>query len=337
MQWRNTRFDDPLVKDLRILLTNTFLTNYTGTECAIRDLALEFRRQGHEPMVFTPRPGAVAEEISSQGIAVVSDLAKLGQVPDIIHGQHHTQTMEALAHFPATPGIYVCHDATAHMDAPFNFPRILRYVAVDERCKSKIESVSEIPRDRITVIWNAVDLERFRPRDPLPVKPRTALVFSNYANWRTHLPAVRRACRKAGLHLDVLGWSARKPDPHPEQILPKYDIVFAKARCALEALAVGNSVVLCDAAGVGPMVSTATLDALRRKNFGHATLTNPIRSKHISEQIDCYDPADATRVSARIREEAGLAVAAPRWLDLYEQVIAEFHLMPQNSQAEMQA
>ena len=51
-------------------------------------------------------------------------------------------------------------------------------------------------------------------------------------------------------------------------MLGQYDIVFAKARCALEALAVGNAVVLCDTVGVGPMVTTGEVDRLRRLNFG---------------------------------------------------------------------
>ena len=36
-----------------------------------------------------------------------------------------------------------------------------------------------------------------------------------------------------------------------------YDLVFAKARCALEAMAVGAAVVLCDTHGLGPMVTSA--------------------------------------------------------------------------------
>jgi len=55
------------------------------------------------------------------------------------------------------------------------------------------------------VVLNAVNLQRFQLRNALPVRPKRALVFSNYAGRYTHLLAVRRACRKLDLELDVLG------------------------------------------------------------------------------------------------------------------------------------
>ena len=50
----------------------------------------------------------------------------------------------------------------------------------------------------------------------------------------------------------------------PERVLGRYDIVFAKAKAAMEAMAVGAAVVLCDFGGVGPMVTWADFDRLRR-------------------------------------------------------------------------
>jgi hypothetical protein len=39
-----------------------------------------------------------------------------------------------------------------------------------------------------------------------------------------------------------------------------------------------------------------------------------------------YDPADAARVSARVRAEAGWDLALPRWTRLYEEVVREHAL-----------
>lgn len=64
--------------------------------------------------------------------------------------------------------------------SPFYFPRILRYVAVELRCRARIESVAAIPRERIEVIENAVDLTRFSTRPPLPAG-RSALWYSAIA------------------------------------------------------------------------------------------------------------------------------------------------------------
>ena len=318
---------------MRILFTNIELRNYAGTEVVVRELAREFLRRGHTPMVYSPKLGAVAEEIRGQGVEVTDRLRTLSGVPDIIHGHHHAQVVEALLHFSATPAVLVCHSARLQMDEPFHFPRILRYVAVDEPCRQRLLQAPGIPPARVEVIANAVDLERFQPRPPLPERPRRALVFSNYTR---HLPAVAVACRRLGLQFDVAGL-AGMPTPRPEELLPRYDLVFAKARCALEAMAVGTAVVLCDFSGAGPMVTSAEFDELRRMNFGAGVLRDPLRSRFLCAQIERYDPQDAAAVSRRVRSEAGLGAAVERWLALYAEVIGEFSRAPRDVEAEFRA
>ncbi len=319
---------------MRVLITNAHLENHAGTEVVVRDLALELVRQGHEPVVYSPKLGTIAAEISKAGIEVTADLRTVACPPDIIHGQHHSEVVEALLQFPATPAIYVCHNATAQREEPFYFPRILRYVAVDLRCKKRIESIAGISSRSIEVIENAVNLDRFQLRPPLPEKPKRALVFSNYEG---QLPAIRRACRRKGLELAVVGRAARTALPNPESFLPQYDIVFAKARCALEAMTVGCAVVLCDFAGAGPMVTARTFEDLRRMNFGQGVLVNPLRPEFLTPEIAHYDPADAAEVCQRARKAADLKDAVHRWIALYADVAAEFRNSPRDYSAEYQA
>jgi len=322
---------------LKILITNAYLDDYAGTQVVVRDLALELRRQGHEPMVYSPRLGPVAAELRDSGVLVTGQLSNLNVTPDIIHGQHYT-AMEALLQFPSTPAVYVCHSSVAgYVETVPYFPRILRYVAVDDLCKKRVESVPGVSGERIRVFWNAVDLQRYQQRSPLPAKPSRALVFSNNAGNSTPLRAVRKACRKAGLQLDVLGAASGNPVPNPERFLSRYDIVFAKARCALEALAVGNAVVLCDVKGLGPMVSTKNFDRLRPMNFGHGLLVNPLRPELIVSEIERYDPGDAAAVTQRIRREADLAEAVRQWTKLYAEVIEEFRRSGRDCDDEMRA
>ena len=322
---------------MKILITNAYLDIYAGTQVVVRDLALELLRQGHQPLVYSPRLGQVAAELTNAGVSVTDRLDTTTFVPDIIHGQHYL-VIEALLRFPSTPAIYVCHSNIGWRDEMIGyFPRILRYVAVDDLCRRRIESVPEIPRARIQVVANAVDLQRYQPRGRLPAKPGRALVFSNHANKSTYLGAVRKACRQAGLKLDVIGLFSGNATSSPESLLPQYDIVFAKARCALEALAVGNAVVLCDRMGLGPMVSTRNFDTLRSLNFGHSQLVNPIRAGLIRAEIERYNPEDAAAVSQRVREDAGLVALARQWIEIYTAAIEEFRCSPRNIDDEFRA
>jgi hypothetical protein len=106
-------------------------------------------------------------------------------------------------------------------------------------------------------------------------------------------------------------------------LLPQYDLVFGKARAAMEAMAVGAAVILCDFAGVGPLVSRTNVAQLRDLNFGFAALTAPLQAESLVEQIRQYDAADATAVSQWIRQHADLGSLVQILVRLYESVIAQ--------------
>ncbi len=230
--------------------------------------------------------------------------------------------MTALLRFPGVPCVFVCHGWAPWEEAPPLFPRIRRYVAVDAATRERLTAAG-VPPERIATILNFVDLARFRPRPPLPARPRRALAFGNSAAETTYLPALRAACGRAGIALDAAGLAAGNPAARPEEILPAYDLVFAKGRAALEAMAVGAAVVLCDADGSGPLVTAAELDRLRPLNFGLRALTGPLTAEALLGEIGRYDAADAAQVSARVRREASLDDAVERLLAVYREALAE--------------
>lgn len=311
---------------LTILITNNSLANRAGSELYVRDIAIALLKRGHTPIAFSTLLGDVARELREATIPVIDSLDALTTPPDIIHGQHHVETMMALLHFPGTPAIYFCHGWIPWEEAPPRFPRILRYVAVDHTCRDRLVLENAIPKERVNVLLNFVDLERFQPRQSLPARPARALIFSNNANERTYVRAVRDACERAGIALDVVGLSSGNATAEPEKVLGDYDIVFAKARAALEAMSVGVAVVLCDGRGLGPMVTMHELDRLRPLNFGIRTLSEPISVDAIASEIAKYDATDAALVSQRIRATAGRDAVIDELLSLYEEVIAEHAL-----------
>jgi len=312
------------MRGLRVLIVNDALDRRAGTEIYVRDLALGLLRRGHTPVVFSTVLGDVARELRAATVPVIDNLNSMAAEPDVIHGHHHIEAMMALLHFSKTPAIHFCHGWMSWLDEPPHFPRILRYVAVDYTCRDRLILEAGIPEEKVCVLLNFVDLERFKPRDPLPARPARALLFSNYASDETHLGVVREACARAGLDLDVVGSGVGKPCAEPEKLLGSYDIVFAKARAAIEAMAVGNAVVLCDASGMGPIVTALELEHLRALNFGIRTLREPLTAERLTREIERYDPVDAAEVSRRMRASAGSNAALDDLICLYEEVIAEY-------------
>ena len=312
------------MRALRILITNHFLRGRTGSELYVCEVATSLLRRGHTPIVYSPQLGQTARELRNATVPVVDDLDAIAAPPDLIHGQHHVETMSALLRFPNTPAVFFCHGFFPWEETPPKHPRIERYVAVDDTCFDRLVAESGIAEERVSVILNSVDLDQFLPRSPLPAKPARALIFSNGAKESTHVGAIREACQTSGLTLDVIGADAGNVSARPQDALGQYDIVFAKARCALEAMAVGAAVVLCDTFGVGPMVTTNELERLRRLNFGVRTLQNNLDADVLKKEIARYDPQDAAEVSRQIRTNAGLGAAIDQIIALYHEVICVF-------------
>ena len=308
---------------MRVLVTNTRLADRTGTELYVLDLATALLERGFTPIAFSPVLGEVALQLRAAGVLVVDDLSVVQVPPDVIHGHHSLETMTALLAFPGVPAVSFCHSWRAWQDAPPRFPRIFRYVGVDHTCADRLLVENGIPEPQVRVILNFVDLARFRSRGPLPPRPQRALVFSNYATEQAPVAAVRRACQQAGITLDVVGTKWGNEAERPEDVLGRYDLIFAKARAALEALAVGAAVVVCDAGGVGPMVTTENLEQLRKLNFGVRALRKPISAGVLQHEIARYDALDAAEVSRRVRASAGRDAAVDEIIALYEEVIAE--------------
>jgi hypothetical protein len=310
---------------VRVLITNLWLSECTGTELYVRDIALELLRQGHIPAVCSPWLGKTSEQLSAAGIQVVDSIKRLDFKPDIIHGHHRFETLSAVLRFPDVPAMYLCHDHTHWADSAPKHPRVLRYYGVSAVCVERIRA-SGIPHDKVAQLCNFVDLQTFQPRSPLPEKPRRVLVFSNYASEDNYLPAVAEACRTAGLELSVVGNLSGNPVQRPAEILGQYDIVFGKARAAMEAMATGCAVVLCDTSGLGPMVTSSNFDQLRPLNFGYASLNDAITRENVLGRIEQYDASDAQAVRDKLRSCAGLDSAVRDLVDIYGRVIADYRV-----------
>jgi hypothetical protein len=306
---------------MRILLTNFALEARTGAELYVYDLAVALLARGHQPVAWAPRLGRLAERLRDATVPVAADLDDLGAPPDVIHGQDNHHFLTALLRFPGVPGVRVCHGWVD--ERPLRVPRIRHYVCVDDTVRDRALGEWGLPAASVSTIRNFVDLARFTQRPPLPAMPARALVFSNYA--AAHATAVQAACAARGLAVDVVGASAGTSADAPETILGGYDVVFGKGRCAIEALAVGAAVVLCDAHGLGPLVTSTNLDDLRRMNFGMRALNEPVTAGAIGRALDRYDAADARRVSDRIRAMAGLDDAVDQLLAVYERAVAQAH------------
>jgi hypothetical protein len=317
------------MRRLRILITCEMLDARGGSELYVRDVALALLRAGHTPVIYTSRAGKVAQEIRDMTVPVVERLDALSITPDLVYGQHHLPTMAALLRFPEAPAVYVCHDWYGMNAFAPRFPRILRFVAVDDACRDRLVCEDGVEESRVRVLPNSVDLERFLRRAPLPARPHRALVFGNYTRESSHLAALRAACAKHGVELDVIGEKMNNAVARPEEVLKDYDVVFAKGRAALEALAVGSAVIVYSGVRyLGPMVRAAEVERLLPLNFGVRVMGDALAPEELAARVEAelgrYDPADAAEATTLVRARAGQAAAMHAILEMCEEVLDEY-------------
>jgi hypothetical protein len=293
---------------VRVLLGICVMTSRSGAELFVRDVALALNRRGHSVIVYAPIMGDMVDELRVQSITCVTDLGNVATAPDIIIGNTQIETVQCLAQFPGIPAISICHDRVAEHGAPPRFSRIGCYVAVDANCAERLTLEHGISPAQVSIIQNGVDLRRFTPRSPLPERPRTAAIFSNYATHEGPAQSIARACAAEGIALEIVGMQSGNQATNPEEILHRFDLVFAKARCAIEAMAVGCSViVLEEAQGMAGMVTSANVADWRLWNFGRRLLVrHAIDETRVRHEIRSYSPTDAAAVSTYIRNHASL-------------------------------
>jgi hypothetical protein len=313
------------------LITNVWLEGRGGTESVVRDLALGFLARGHLPVVYSSTLGAPAYELREKGVPVLDDIRSVGEKPDVIHGQHIVQTAEAIIRFPDVPVVNVCHAWTFWVEAPVNFPQIQFHVAVDEACRERILHSGFANPERIVLLPNGVDLRRIPIRSrTLPPRPQRALAFTKTSS---QLPVLQDVCARHGIQLDTLGYGVGRVVSQPEAELVNYDLVFATARCALEALCAGSAVVVCDGRGLASLVSMQNFHQLRNLNFGLRSLTQPVTPHLIEVEIGRYDPVDSANVSKIAREQASLDVVLDQFLALYRSAISRATSAPWDAKA----
>jgi hypothetical protein len=143
-----------------------------------------------------------------------------------------------------------------------------------------------------------------------------------FAKNSEHVEVLRTVCAQRGIAVDFIGAAVETQLDDPAKALPGYDLVFASALSAIEAMACLRPVIVCDGRGMAGMVDRARYEAWRPKNFGVAALNGPLSVERVALELDRYDPAEAARVGERVRAEAGLGAWVDHCVALYREAIA---------------
>ncbi|CAN7593197.1 glycosyltransferase [Aminobacter sp. LjRoot7] len=308
-----------LDRPLRILMTNAVLTGRSGTETLVRDMVLALRRRGHSVTAFAPITGPAVAEIRATGSPVATSLASL-EAPDIIHGHHTGPTIAALARFPGTPAIFVCHDFSSEIDAPPIHPRISRYLHVRSALRGRLVDECGIAASKVRFWPNTIDLQRVGPTARPPERLATAAIFA-HPGTIPFTGMIAEACQRHGIAFR--GELVGKAADDVVKRLSGTDLAFASGRMALEAMARGCAVINVDRFGVGGLVTTGRFAGFADVNFAYGALSGAASPELLDREIAAYSAEDAFAVTERVRRDFASDKGAEQLETTYRDVLAE--------------
>lgn len=300
-------------------MTTLELATRRGVQNVTRDLARGLSEAGHGVCVYARKGGVVGDELRALGIQVETEISRLANSRfDVIHTHHPVACSPVFACFPETPAVFVCHGDASWFDAAVRLPNIVKYAAVSQSKAERVAADIDIAHDDVALLLNGVDTKRFLPGPPPQSPPRRALAFAKNSE---HVEVLRAVCAQRGIVVDFIGAAAETQLDDPAKVLPGYDLVFASALSAIEAMACLRPVIVCDGRGMAGMVDMQRYEAWRPKNFGVAALNGPLSVERVGLELDRYDPAEAARVGERARAEAGMDAWVSHCVALYQEAM----------------
>ncbi len=324
-------------RTLKILLTICDLRTLGGGQSVTRDLYRGLAARGHEVAVYSRSSTDPADPSFNAGIVRCVDPRETPFVPDIIHGQHQLDAMTAIFGRPGVPALYHCHGAVMNEMAP-RHPRIYRYLAMSRTLRDRMIIETSLAPDTVEVLLNWVDLEKFRHVRQAPAKLKRAIFYNGHhrSNSPT-LAAIAQACDRLGIALETGGRKNFLLLERPEEDLPKYDLVFASGKSAIDALACGCAVIVLGRNSSGPLVTPENFEDLRQVNFSLAGNCLPPLPEDVVAQIRKYSPAKNSELTRLAREVCDRERTIDKLERIYGQVITESRASPPDMEAEMSA
>jgi hypothetical protein len=273
---------------MQIVAAAHSLAGAGGSETYAVTVADHLQRLGHDVWLYSPEPGRSSDAARALGVRVVRSEDELPSRPDVLLVQDGVVAYDLAACHPATPQAFVAHSDIFDLQLPPQLPdSVAVAIVLYDRVELRVRALARPPAT-IVRLAQPVDVERFKPAQPLRTRPRVAMTIGNYVHGE-RLALLRRACARAGVELRHIGAHGEGERP-ADLVLNEADIVFGKARVIVEAMATGRAAYVFDHNGGDGWVTAASYPALAADNFGGQSLPGVIDEERLVADLALYEP-----------------------------------------------
>ncbi|MFA6552992.1 MAG: glycosyltransferase family 4 protein [Patescibacteria group bacterium] len=310
---------------MKILVTNFYLENLTGSELYTIDLCRALKQKGHEVVVYAPISNGVADMINTEGMRVVKDIGEIkNETFDVIHVHHNICALMVRSFFPNIPMVFLSHGIIPDLEQPPSIDlNISRFIAVSEEVESNLVEKHHVPPHKVEIIRNFVDTDRFQPTRPINNVIRKVLVISNHYGGQQK-EVIEGACKTASIDLEVIGMGT-KPVLNVADYINRADLVITLGRGVLEAMACGREVIVYDYLGGDGIIRQNNFPDIRSHNFSGRKWARQYSSNDLVKEIKKFDAQQASINRQLILKEHSLLDTTERLLAIYGKAQEEFH------------
>jgi len=275
---------------MKILIVTHYLDNFAGSELFTKSLAENLSMNNHKVFIYSPFLGKVAEKIREKNILVTDNLLDLnGEEFDIIHAQHNVVAILARSVFPRVPMVFMSHGILPELEQPPSVDiGIYKYIVVSEEVKQHLIDKYKISKDKIKIIRNFIDTERFCQKISVNRELKNLMVLSNH-----YTDEVRGVVEKTCFDLNINVFHVGRPEnpvDDVERFINKADMVVVLGRGALEAMACERNVIVYDMHGGDGFINEINFFDIRENNFSGRRYGIKYSVDEFKKELLKYDP-----------------------------------------------
>jgi hypothetical protein len=270
---------------MRLVLANHGFAASGGTEVYLLTVAEHLQRLGHEVTIYAHELGPFAAHARNCGVAVHDALDELPDECDALLTQDAVVAYELAERYPNARHVFRTCSDVFDFELPPQLDGVVDTILVaSERYARLVRGcAARAPLLRLRV---PIDVDRLAPRGSLRARPQRAVLLGNYADRHA---LVREAWEPHGIEVVTVGGREQRYDV--ATALAGADIVVAKARAALDAMACGRAVYVFDCFGGDGWVTPERYPALEADNFAGQATDRVIDSATLARDLAAYDPA----------------------------------------------
>jgi hypothetical protein len=251
-------------------------------------VARELQHTGHDVLIFSHDDLPWRDAMERTGLRTTGSLAALEGHFDVAIAHDQPSAFDLLAARGDIPLTFVWHGNIYDVDmAP----------QLDDAVRIIFQPYGPLPtradataaKARIVPVRQPIDVERFCPLGPIGERPRRAVAISNYMT-DIRRTVLTEACAQLGIEIEFFGFhEQRGPTRDPQLTMNGADIVFGKARVAMEAMACGRAVFVFDVFGTDGFVDEHNIEALLSRGMGGSSTPMTTSVDQIVEELGRYD------------------------------------------------